>query len=71
MLRESPKTKEKPVVIMSALDDVEERAEAIGADGILPKPFTPAALLDTIHRTLDGAETNAQAGAKTAEDCVD
>jgi two-component system response regulator RegX3 len=66
-LRESPKTKEKPVVIMSALDDVVERAHAIGASGVLPKPFTPEALLETIHRTLDGAGRAATTGTEAAE----
>jgi CheY-like chemotaxis protein len=54
-LRESPATKETPVVIMSALPDAKERAEAMGANGVIGKPFTPAALFDAIHRTLEAS----------------
>ena len=71
MLRDSPKTKKMPVVIMSALEDVEDRADSIGADGVLPKPFTPAALLDTIHRTLDASERGGRGATKAAEDYAD
>ena len=51
-LREAPETGEIPVIIMSALDDAKERADGMGADGFVAKPFTPAALVDAVERAL-------------------
>src|SRR4051812_43518675 len=44
--RESPKTRNVPVVVVSALEDARERAEAMGADGYMAKPFTASALFE-------------------------
>ncbi len=51
-LRAHAKTRDIPIVVMSALPDGQARARAIRASDFLPKPFTPARLLETIERTL-------------------
>lgn len=51
-LRADPATKNVPVVIISALDDADSRAQAseAGATAYYTKPFSPIALLKQIDR---------------------
>lgn len=51
-LREDPRTKHVPIVIISALDDEQSRAKAAaaGATAYYSKPFSPIALLKEIER---------------------
>jgi CheY-like chemotaxis protein len=51
-LRQEPKTKRIPIIIISALDDEDSRAKATaaGATAYYTKPFSPIALLKEIER---------------------
>ncbi len=51
-LKSDIKTKNIPVLILSALNDIDQRAKKIGADGFLPKPFGIEDLLKTIERHI-------------------
>ena len=62
-LRADPATRHIPVIICSSLDDPNSRAHAmsVGADEVLEKPLTRAALLPRVERWLKqgrGAEGN-------------
>jgi two-component system, OmpR family, alkaline phosphatase synthesis response regulator PhoP len=52
LLKSSEKTKEIPVVIFSANNDIENVAKDAGADGYLKKPFDINTLHDTIKKHL-------------------
>ena len=41
-----------PIVVMTAAHDAEERAAAIAADGVLPKPFDADVLLELVASRL-------------------
>ncbi len=51
-LRGDPATQRVPILVISALDDAESRAEAAaaGATAYYTKPFSPMALLKEIDR---------------------
>jgi len=51
-LKASPKTKDIPVVIISAHPEAKKSAENAGAEGFLEKPFDVADLLDTVTSFL-------------------
>lgn len=46
-LRENPKLKQMPIIMLTALSSVDDRLQAfdVGADDFLSKPFVPAELL--------------------------
>ena len=59
-LRDSPRTRRIPVVIISGSDEAAMRAQLLGADGFMRKPLNPLGLLDTLdsllgHRLREGA----------------
>lgn len=49
-LRQHPETASIPVVVMSALPDLGERAKAMGADFFLSKPFSPNEVQTVVSR---------------------
>jgi response regulator RpfG family c-di-GMP phosphodiesterase len=51
-LRDSPRTRHIPVVIISGCDEASMRARLIGADGFLRKPLNPLGLLETLDKLL-------------------
>ena len=53
ILKSDPETKKLPVVVVSALDDAEERAKEQGADGFLSKPFDLEDLLGVVKKYCD------------------
>jgi two-component system cell cycle response regulator len=57
-LRGDPATKTVPILVISALDDAESRANAAtaGATAYYTKPFSPMALLKEIDRLRAGAK---------------
>ncbi len=60
-LRENPKMKHMPIIILTALSSVEDRLKAfdVGADDFLSKPFIPAELLARVKVFLRHLETRA------------
>lgn len=54
-LRESGLFRGIPVVILSGLDDPDKKRRSVelGANSFLRKPFTPEALLETIHNVME------------------
>lgn len=54
-LNQLPETSDIPIVLMSATDDVAQRARRLGAAGYLAKPFDLDDLLRVVARTLDSA----------------
>ncbi len=60
-LRENPKMKHMPIIILTALSSVEDRLKAfdVGADDFLSKPFIPAELLARVKVSLRHLETRA------------
>ena len=55
--RTNPATANIPVILMSALDNLEGHAELLDAQGILAKPFTLDGLLDVVENTFS-SKTN-------------
>lgn len=55
-LRERPVTARIPVIFMTAKVQTHElaRYEALGAIGIIPKPFDPMTLADQVRRLVGG-----------------
>lgn len=52
-LRESPATSKVPIIIVSAATTTQgDDATAAGCDVVLPKPCSPAVLVETIQRLL-------------------
>jgi response regulator RpfG family c-di-GMP phosphodiesterase len=51
-LRDSPRTRHIPVVIISGSDEAAMRARLIGADAFLRKPLNPLGLLETLDKLL-------------------
>jgi two-component system phosphate regulon response regulator PhoB len=51
-LKSNPATNHIPVIIMSAVNDIKEIAEAGMADGYLKKPFDLNELIDIVKRHL-------------------
>ena len=51
-LRASPRTAHVPIVVISALPEVQARARSLGADAVLPKPFLPDELRAIVDHTL-------------------
>lgn len=54
-LNQLPETADIPIVLMSATDDVAQRARRLGAAGYLAKPFDLDDLLRVVEQTLDSA----------------
>lgn len=57
ILREDRHTRDVPVIFVTAEADpaIAERATAVGAAAIFPKPFLPTALSSFVHDLLGGA----------------
>jgi response regulator RpfG family c-di-GMP phosphodiesterase len=51
-LRQSPRTKKIPIVVISGSDDAGRQAVAAGADAFLHKPLDPVHLLATVQRLV-------------------
>jgi CheY-like chemotaxis protein len=58
-LRSDPVTKTIPVLVISALDEV-QRVRAAGAEGIIRKPANPRELIDQVKRLLSEARGRAE-----------
>ena len=56
-LRDNPRTQSIPVIILTALgrNPYGERTRALGAAGLVTKPFSPRRLVEQVRSTLDGA----------------
>ncbi len=52
ILKRDPHTKHIPIIIVSALNDVEQISKSVGADGFLAKPFEVNDLLKLINKHL-------------------
>ena len=52
LIKRDPTTKKLPVIIISALNDTEDIAQKVGADGFLSKPFTIENLLAIVEKNL-------------------
>jgi DNA-binding response OmpR family regulator len=52
-VRPSAETAGMPMIAISALDNVGDRALEAGADAFLRKPFLPDELTDRVHEMLD------------------
>ena len=50
------------IIVVSAHTNVGQRADAVGADGYLPKPFDVRILLDTVQAILSVCRTGRQGG---------
>lgn len=57
-LRSRPETRGTPVLLLSGEppEEQEEVARALGADGYLPKPFTPTGLIQAAEAMMQGME---------------
>jgi two-component system cell cycle response regulator DivK len=55
-LRQNPQTRHVPIIVVSArvMPADRERSMDAGCDAFLPKPCDPQALVDEVHRLLDG-----------------
>lgn len=53
ILKRDPALKKLPVIIISALNDIQDIAAKVGADDFLSKPFTIAALLKVVEKNLN------------------
>jgi CheY-like chemotaxis protein len=47
-----PATRDKPILILSASEDIKLFSEECPAEGYIRKPFRPAELLNMIHKLL-------------------
>lgn len=56
--RTNPETAGIPVILMSALDNLESHAELLDVQGVLPKPFTLDSLLDVVENTISSKTPN-------------
>lgn len=61
-LRARPDTRAIPIIAMSAIDRLQERAAELRADALLPKPFDLDALLAMVARLLAAAPPDDQPG---------
>ena len=52
-IKSNPETSHIPVVIVSAVSNIKEVAEAAMADGYLKKPFELTELFDIVHKFTD------------------
>ena len=52
ILKRETATKNIPIIIVSALNDIKDIAKKAGADGSLSKPFTIADLLEVVEKNL-------------------
>lgn len=52
ILKRDPKTKNTPIILISALNDTKDISKEIGADGFLSKPFTIENLLGVVQKHL-------------------
>lgn len=57
-LKDDPRTKGVPVVLLTARNSLEDRrrGEAVRADGYMTKPFSPQRLLDLVQEHLGVAQ---------------
>lgn len=55
-LKHNNRTKNIPVIMISASNDTEQIATECGADGFVCKPFQVNSLLDIVHQHLDGKQ---------------
>ena len=53
-LKTNEKTKDIPIIMLSADKRVERSAKAVGADEFIPKPFSVFTLMNQIERCLAG-----------------
>ncbi|MDX1520462.1 MAG: response regulator [Anaerolineae bacterium] len=53
--KSDPTTRDIPIVVVTALGQEDEvrRAEALGADAFLTKPFSSSSLIETVQNQLD------------------
>lgn len=51
-IKENEETKDIPVLLFSASDDIGEIADKIGADGFIPKPFSIDELETKVEETI-------------------
>jgi response regulator RpfG family c-di-GMP phosphodiesterase len=69
LLKDDPRTREIPVVLLSGADDATTTtAEAAGADALVRKPFSPLELLALVERLAAGIHTLPPRVAHSAED---
>jgi CheY-like chemotaxis protein len=54
-LKQNPETKDIPIILFSAHNDVEQVAKRIHAEGFLPKPFRISELEDVLNKHLNAA----------------
>lgn len=52
MIRQTPKTRNIPVILFSALSDIKKISEQVNATAILEKPFDLKVLLETIRQHI-------------------
>jgi CheY-like chemotaxis protein len=54
ILKSDPATKKIPIIILSAksMEEDQEKARSLGADGFISKPILPQKLLEKIHNFL-------------------
>jgi len=50
MLKENEATKNIPVIIFSANDDIRQISKKVNADGYVEKPFNITSFVDTIQK---------------------
>ena len=53
-LKARPDTRRIPVLVMSALDNLDRQVRRLGAVGVLAKPFGARSLIDTVAGVLAG-----------------
>jgi two-component system, OmpR family, phosphate regulon response regulator PhoB len=66
-LRADPKTKDLPIVILSAVGEFEAQLQGMesAGDDYITKPFSPQELGDLVERMLDPSKKDKVAGAHT------
>lgn len=67
-LRDLPGMSDVPVVVMSAVPEAEARARAMGAAGVLEKPFDPDGLMQAVDGTIALARAPRSLGPDSSPD---